>query len=192
MFASDVLIAEAQNGNQQAFNKLAEKWYPTIYNFAYKYFCDEDKAMEATQKTFINVFQGIEKLQDSKKFKSWIYRIAHNVCHNEHKKEKKRNLLSLFRYKNQEDEAIDYLPIVDEDIYANPASYLDKQESSELLEKALAQINPDQKVVIIMKEFEGMKFSEIAETLQISENTAKARLYYGLQALRKIVEKTFI
>ncbi len=103
MVNPDDLIEQAQQGNTWAFNKLADRWYPIIYNFAHKYFADEDKAMEITQQTFI-------------------------------------------------------------------------------VENALSQINPDQKVVVIMKEFEDMKFSEIAETLQISENTAKARMHYVLRS----------
>ncbi|MCU0436549.1 MAG: RNA polymerase sigma factor [Raineya sp.] len=189
MLYSEQLVAEARAGSEQAFNKLADKWYPVIYNFAYKYFDDEDKAMEATQKTFIAVYQNFTSLQDTSKFKSWIYRIAHNTCHNEHKRTKKKNLFSIFR-SNDDDEDVQYIPIVDQHAAANPESAYYMQENAEMVQKALSQINPDQKVVVIMKEFEGMKFTEIAETLQISENTAKARLYYGLQALKKILEKS--
>lgn len=190
MVKPDDLILQAQQGNAWAFNKLADRWYPIIYNFAYQYFADEDKAMEITQQTFISVYQNLASLQDTQKFKSWIYRIAHNACHNLYEKERKKTFLSIFKTKKSgEGDPNEYLPIIDENDMHNPSIFLERQESISLLQKALSQINPDQKVVILMKEFEGMKFSEIAETLQISENTAKARMYYGLQALRKILEK---
>ena len=54
----------------------------------------------------------------------------------------------------------------------------------------LKTLPEEQKVVIIMKEYEGMKFREIAEALGISENTAKSRLYYGLKSLRKTIENS--
>ena len=190
MVNPDDLIVQAQEGNTWAFNKLADRWYPIIYNFAHKYFADEDKAMEITQQTFIAVYQNLHSLQDVRKFRSWIYRIAHNACHNLYQKERKNPFLSIFRAKKSEkNELNEYLPIADENNTHNPLNFLERQENIGLVQKALSQINPDQKVVIIMKEFEGMKFSEIAETLQVSENTAKARMYYGLQALRKILEK---
>jgi RNA polymerase sigma factor (sigma-70 family) len=51
------------------------------------------------------------------------------------------------------------------------------------------EVNEEQREVVIMKEYEGLKFREIAEILNISENTAKSRMYYGLDALRKVLEK---
>ncbi len=188
MLYSENLVAQAQQGDKQAFNQLANAWYPRIYNFTYKYFADEELAMEVTQKTFISVYQHFESLQDTEKFKSWIYRIAHNMCHNEHKKNKKTSFLGLFKTNKDNDDEIEYLPISDEQNRSNPSNYVENVENTTLLEKALAKINPDQKAVVIMKEYEGLKFSEIAEILQISESTAKARLYYGLDALRKVFE----
>ena len=188
MLYSENLVAQAQQGDKQAFNQLANAWYPRIYNFAYKYFADEELAMEVTQKTFISVYQHFESLQDTEKFKPWIYRIAHNMCHNEHKKTKKTAFLGLFKTNKENDDEMEYLPISDEQNRSNPSNYVENIENTALLEKALAKINPDQKAVVIMKEYEGLKFSEIAEILQISESTAKARLYYGLDALRKVFE----
>ena len=188
MLYSENLVAQAKQGDKQAFNQLANTWYPRIYNFTYKYFADEELAMEATQKTFISVYQHFESLQDTEKFKPWIYRIAHNMCHNEHKKAKKNTFLGLFKTNKENEDEMEYLPLSDKQNRSNPDNYVENIENSSLLEKALAKINPDQKVVVIMKEYEGLKFSEIAEALQISESTAKARLYYGLDALRKVFE----
>jgi len=57
------------------------------------------------------------------------------------------------------------------------------------LQEALLELNDEQREVVIMKEYEGLKFREIAEVLNISENTVKSRMYYGLDGLRKILEK---
>jgi len=70
-----------------------------------------------------------------------------------------------------------------------PDTDFEKQELGVILHQALNKINEEQRIVVIMKEYEGFKFREIAEMLQISENTVKARMYYGLNALRKILEK---
>ena len=63
-----------------------------------------------------------------------------------------------------------------------------KKQQRALVLQALQQIPKEQRTIIIMKEYEGLKFREIADMLEISENTAKSRLYYGLKALRKIFE----
>ena len=63
--------------------------------------------------------------------------------------------------------------------------YQQREQSRQVLQ-ALQKLPVEQRTVIIMKEYEGLKFREIAEILNISENTAKSRLYYGLKGLKKI------
>jgi RNA polymerase sigma-70 factor (ECF subfamily) len=71
----------------------------------------------------------------------------------------------------------------------NPEKQLLSRDWEKLLKRALAQIPEDQRLVIIMKEYEGLMFHEIAEVLSESENTVKSRMYYGLKALRKVLTK---
>ena len=66
---------------------------------------------------------------------------------------------------------------------------MQRKEAGKLVRMALKEINQDQRTVLIMKEYEGLTFREIAETLVISENTAKSRMYYGLKAMRKVLDK---
>ena len=66
---------------------------------------------------------------------------------------------------------------------------LQQTELSDILQKALLEISEEQREVVIMKEYEGLKFREIAEVLNLSENTVKSRMYYGLDGLKKILEK---
>jgi RNA polymerase sigma-70 factor (ECF subfamily) len=71
----------------------------------------------------------------------------------------------------------------------NPEKQLQQAELSDILQSALRELNEEQREVVIMKEYEGLKFREIAEVLNISENTVKSRMYYGLDGLRKILER---
>ncbi|MDH3709042.1 MAG: RNA polymerase sigma factor [Cyclobacteriaceae bacterium] len=177
---SEAIILKAQKGDNQAFNKLVALWYKRIYNLALKYFSGHDMAMEATQRTFISVHKGLPKLRDTERFRSWIYRIAVNVCHEEERKLKRQAI------------SIDGVPekgkVTIQLATYGPEKSLQQQELSSLLLEALKEINQEQRMVVIMKEYEGMKFREIAEVLDISENTVKSRMYYGLSALRKILE----
>jgi RNA polymerase sigma-70 factor (ECF subfamily) len=73
--------------------------------------------------------------------------------------------------------------------YANPESQYQQAELSDILQQALFELSDEQREVVIMKEYEGLKFREIAEVLNISENTVKSRMYYGLDGLKKILER---
>jgi RNA polymerase sigma factor (sigma-70 family) len=178
---SESLVEKSQQGDNHAFGKLVGLWFKRIYNFTLRYFGNHDIAMEVTQRTFISVYDHLDSLKNIRSFKYWIYKIAINQCHEEDRRQKRRNWFSIF----QHDEVKKI-----EEIHLNPEKEYHQKELEEIMNRLLKMIPEEQKVVIIMKEYEGMKFREIAETLGISENTAKSRLYYGLNSLRKLIDKS--
>lgn len=191
MMHSDTLITRAREGDKAAQGKLVQLWYKRIYNFSYKFFFDHDLAMEVAQKTFISMHKNISQLQDQGRFRSWMYTIAVNNCREELRKRKNQKSVSLQ----------DLQPGEGEESYKweessvrgeNPEKQLRQTELSDLLQKCLMELNEEQREVVIMKEYEGLKFREIAEALNISENTVKSRMYYGLDGLKKILERNNI
>lgn len=169
------LVQDFLGGNHQAFNKLIGRWQDRIHHFAYRYFANNDDAAEITQKTFIKAYQKLNTLEDAGKFGSWLYRIANNLCLDELKRVGRKRSTSL--------EALKTAPQSETERAADSA--LMRNEAIVLLHKALLQLPNEQRMVVIMKEYEGLTFREIAEILDESENTIKSRLYYGLRALRK-------
>ena len=175
------LIEKSQHGDEHAYGKLVGLWFKRIYNFSLKYFGDHDMAMEVTQSTFIGAYNKISKLRDPDSFRYWIFKIALNHCREEDRKLKRRKWYSIF----SSEEARTY-----ESDYGHPEAEYHKMEKSDMLADYLSRLPEEQKTVIIMKEYDNMKFREISETLNLSENTVKSRLYYGLKALRKMMENS--
>jgi RNA polymerase sigma factor (sigma-70 family) len=188
MMHSDSLITRAKQGDQNAQGKLVQLWYKRIYNFGYKFFLDHDLAMEVTQKTFISMCRNLAGLQDIARFKSWLYKIAVNYCREEARKNKNSRALSFdVVWSNDTEESPKWEGSGQR--HDNPQRQLEQVELSDILQEALLELNDEQREVVIMKEYEGLKFREIAEVLNISENTVKSRMYYGLDGLKKILEK---
>ncbi|MBL7858739.1 MAG: sigma-70 family RNA polymerase sigma factor [Cyclobacteriaceae bacterium] len=188
MMHADTLISRAMQGDQHAQGKLVQLWYKRIYNYAFKFFLDHDLAMEASQKTFISMCKNVGGLQDAARFKSWLYTIAVNYCREEARKKKVSRSLSFEVVWNHEAEESPKWESSSQR-YDNPERQLQQAELSDMLHEALLELNAEQREVVIMKEYEGLKFREIAEVLNISENTVKSRMYYGLDGLRKILER---
>ncbi len=188
MMHADTLVARAKDGDQQAQGKLVQLWYKRIYNFGYKFFLDHDLAMEVSQKTFISMCKNLASLQDNARFKSWLYKIAVNYCREEVRKKKGSRAMPFEAVWNREAEDS---PGWESSASRqdNPDRHLQHLELSDILQEALLELNPEQREVVVMKEYEGLKFREIAEVLNISENTVKSRMYYGLDGLRKILER---
>lgn len=187
MMHSDTLITRARQGDQNAQGKLVQMWYKRIYNFSFKFFLDHDLAMEVTQKSFISMCKNVGALQDTARFKSWLYKIAVNYCREEARKKKGNRSLSFDVVWNREAEDSPKWESSSQR-YDNPERQYHHAEVSDILQEALLQLSDEQREVVIMKEFEGLKFREIAEVLNISENTVKSRMYYGLDGLKKILE----
>jgi RNA polymerase sigma factor (sigma-70 family) len=188
MMHSDTLITRARQGDQNAQGKLVQLWYKRIYNFSFKFFLDHDLAMEVSQKAFISMCRNLGSLQDIARFKPWLYKIAVNCCREEARKRKGNRSLSFDVVWNREAEDSPRWESSAQR-YDNPESQFHQGEMSDILQEALRELNQEQREVVIMKEFEGLKFREIAEVLNISENTVKSRMYYGLDGLRKILER---
>ncbi len=188
MMHSDDLLARAKAGDQNAQGRIVQLWYKRIYNFGFKFFQDHDMAMEVSQKTFISMCRNLEGLNDNARFKSWLYKIAVNYCREEARKKKSSRSMSFDVVLDREAE-ISAAWESSASRLDNPERQYRQQELAELLQVALMEINVEQREVVIMKEYEGLKFREIAEVLNISENTAKSRMYYGLDALKKVLER---
>jgi RNA polymerase sigma factor (sigma-70 family) len=188
MMHSDTLVTRAKEGDQSAQGKLMQLWYKRIYNFGYKFFMDHDLAMEVSQKTFISMYKNLPGLQDNARFKSWLYKIAVNYCREELRKKKGDRSLSFDVVWNRDAEESPKWESAGQR-FDNPESQLQRMELADILQQALSELNAEQREVVIMKEYEGLKFREIAEVLNISENTVKSRMYYGLDGLRKILDR---
>ncbi len=188
MMHSDTLIVRAKTGDPGAQGKLVQLWYKRIYNFGYKFFMDHDMAMEVSQRTFISMCRNLQNLQEVARFKPWLYKIAVNYCREEARKKKGSRALSFDMVWNREAENS---PEWESSLHPhdNPERQLQALELADILQQALRELSDEQREIVIMKEYEGLKFREIAEILNISENTAKSRMYYGLDGLKKILER---
>lgn len=173
MEQTDQLIIRAQRGDRQALNQLFNHWYGSVYGIAYRYFGEAEPAKEVSQQTFIQVQQKLTALEDPASFRVWLYRMVVNLCHMEIRRNQTRR-------RHHEG----YGTVRPIGTAPGPDQLYEQREQTEMVLAALQQIPREQRTVIIMKEYEGLKFREIAEILDLSENTVKSRLYYGLKALR--------
>lgn len=180
------LIKKFLSGDIGGFNTLVWRWEKPLYNFALRYLGDSELAKDVTQKVFIKVYKNLKSLKDPGKFSSWAYQISSNLCKDEFKRVQKHKSISLeLMMENQDGHNFDLA----DSSFSDPSSDLNQVELEQLIKKALQAIPEEQRIVIIMKEYQGLKFNEIAEALGESINTVKSRMYYGLNALRKVFDR---
>lgn len=172
-----------------AFNTLVWRWEKPMYNFILRYLGKRDEARDLTQQVFIKMYRNLARLKDRERFSSWIYQIAANLCRDLIKQKRRHQSFSLENL--QESGALDAASHAELTLLPEAALHPDRivsrNELKDILEKALQEIPEEQRIVVIMKEYQGLKFTEIAEALGLSINTIKSRMYYGLSALKKIL-----
>jgi len=181
------LIVLAKEGDEQSFNKLVRMWYRRIYNYAFRQCADEFQSEEITQQTFIAVFKNLPKLKEVSSFKPWLYRIATNFCFAHGRKLSKSKSIAFSGVSESENHKMSQGEA--KEVVFNPERSYQQIELENILYACLQELNEEQRSVLIMKEYEGMKFNEIAEVLKLSENTVKTRLYRGLKILKDLLDK---
>ena len=160
------VIERVLAGDSEAFNLLIRHWERPIYNFIVRLIGDRDEAMDLSQDCFMKAYRELRTLKDRDRFSSWLYRIAHNACLSRLRKNHGKTWVELDPEAGQA-----HAPL----------------ENRLAVEKALGQLPPDQREVVILKVFQDLKFEEIAMIQDAPISTVKSRLYMAFDKLRSIL-----
>ena len=181
------LVVRFVKGDINAFNTLVWRWEKPIYNFVLRIIGNREHAKDLSQIVFIRIYKQLKTLNDPEKFSSWAYRIALNLCKDELKKKNRHRIISLDALTSTEPENNRARQFPDHHTQT-PEEIMHNRQVATLIQNALEKIPEEQRVVIVMKQYQGLKFTEIAEILGEPINTIKSRLYYGLRAMKRVLE----
>lgn len=179
------LIGRFKSGELQVFNLLTRMWYEKILGLLYRILGDVDEAEDVCQKTFITAYFRLHQLNDNDKFRTWLYRIANN-CAIDHLRERKKSYRRNGTPGSDGSDAMSELPERDP---VDLEGRIDGTALRFLCEKALRSIPDEQRTVVVMKLYQDLKFTEIAEVLNIPVNTVKTRMYAGLRNIKEVLNK---
>lgn len=183
------LIRACQEGDPSSFNMLVWRWEKPLYNFIYKYVGNATLAEDLVQDTFIRVLKSIKRYTHQGSFSTWLYRIAVNLC-KDHLKRKRLPMVSLHDYYTTGSGEKIYVQDRVADERARTDDSLKAEEREELVRRLLAGLPEEQRIVILLKEYQELTFREIAEVLEVPEGTVKSRLYHALKAMKENLERT--
>jgi len=178
------LVALATAGDLDCFNQLVTRWERPIYALAYRTLGREEEARDVTQEAFLRAFRGLRSFRGDAKFSSWLYRITLNLCRDWIRRERRTPIAQM-------PEGVDPIDVADE--HVSPAESVEdlvaRRELSEAVERAMAELPEEQRTAILLKEYHGLTFQEIADMLHCPLSTVKTRLYQGLSVLRRRLER---
>ena len=178
------LVARSIGGDADSFNQLILRWERPIYALAYRTIGREEDARDVCQETFLRAFRALPGFRGQAKFSSWIYRIALNLCRDWVRRERRTGFV-------QAPEGVDLMDLV---AAAEPSESIEdlvaRKHQIQAVERAMALLPEEQRTAIVLKEYHGLTFQEIADLLGCPLSTVKTRLYQGLSVLRRELAKT--
>ena len=178
-WTDEELVARSKTGDTESFNQLVKRWERPIFALAYRTLGREEDARDVTQETFLRAFRALSGFKGDAKFSSWLYRIALNLCRDWMRKERRAPVVAVPEGVEMEQLAADQGPMETvEDLAA-------RAELSREVAKAMAHLPEEQRHAIILKEYHGLTFQEIADLMRCPLSTVKTRVYQGLSTLRK-------
>jgi RNA polymerase sigma-70 factor (ECF subfamily) len=164
------LITRAQQGDRQAFGELVRRHREGAINVVYRMCGDADLAEDAAQEAFVRAWQHLASYRPRSPFRNWVYRIATNVA-----------LDALRRERETVD--VDTLVLATPD--EGPEAAAIGEERIERVRQAVLALPPASRAALVLREYEGLSYREIADTLDIPIGTVMSRLNYARNRLRE-------
>jgi len=172
------IVRQVLRGRKEAFGVLVERYQKPIFNYIYRFYGNYELAQELTQETFLRCYQFLKSYDPERKFSTWLYTVAKNLCIDELKKQRSAREVSLE----------DALPAVDAKDAATAADRnqqaecIRREEDFKLLE-ALQELPAAARTVLLLHYFQGLSYQEIGETLGLPVSTVKIRIFRAKKIL---------
>ncbi len=185
-FEDALLVRQVQAGSTEAFSKLVCKYQDRVYNTCWRITGHGEDARDLTQDVFLKAFERIGGFKGKSGFYTWLFRIAVNrsISH----RRKGRRVLSMHAGGDGDgDLAVAADLRVPDSRTDDPMAVSMNSETAEQTAAALQDIEPDYRVVLVLRDVEGLDYQQIADVLEIAVGTVKSRIFRGRMAMRKIL-----
>jgi RNA polymerase sigma factor (sigma-70 family) len=179
------LIASAQKGDLDSFNRLVLAYQDMVYTQAARLLNDDQAADDATQDAFISAFRSIRKYRGGS-FRAWLLRIVTNACYDELRRQKRRPTTPL----EPRDDAGDEIesPAWIADPQETPEEALERSELGSALQNCIEKLPIDFKTVLYLVDVQGLDYNEVSVVINKPLGTVKSRLARGRLRLRDCLQ----
>lgn len=174
LIPESVLIEKAQSGDRNAQTLLVDRYWDRIFRWLYRLTNDLHAAEDLTQETFLKALAHLKRFKVGTNFTAWLFRIGHN------------NYANHYRSRNRQ---VDSLPDDLPDLSENPIETLQKQESLLFLSRVIDQMPVELRGALLLRVEQGLSFREIAQILDLTEETARWRVFRARQKLHQAIEE---
>ena len=173
------LIARLQKRDEAAFEELIRQYEKKVYTLCFRMCGNSEDAEEAAQDAFLALWRGIDRFRQESSLSTWIYRLATNACIDTLRRRKKQSGSVSLDDEELFVDAVDTSP--------QPQETVEHRETQKLLQEGLSALPEEYRKVLILREIEGLSYTEIAESATNELGTVKSRISRGRSLLRNFL-----
>jgi RNA polymerase sigma-70 factor (ECF subfamily) len=175
------LLRRLRNRDERAFRELIESHRDRVYNICYRMLGNRHESEDVAQEVFITVFKQIDTFREEAKFSTWLYRVAVNHCKNRIKYLARR----FDKARDELDEQGTNGTPIGAPVPDSPDRALEGAQMEKLMQDAIAALEEDQRIVVVLRDVEDLSIEEICEITGLPDGTVKSRLHRARLVLRK-------
>jgi RNA polymerase sigma-70 factor (ECF subfamily) len=180
------LVEQCQQGMLRAYSELVRRYRQKVYMLALGMVRNEQDATDLCQETFVKGWQAIRGFKKNASFYTWLYRITTNLCIDHSRRNRRWTTVEFQEEVDHDAEMGIEVPPSNQPL---PTDEVRRRELRELIEAALEQLSPEHRVVIQLREFDGLDYAAIAKVVGCSIGTVMSRLHYARKHMQKLLEK---
>jgi RNA polymerase sigma-70 factor (ECF subfamily) len=190
-FRERLLLRRLRERDERAFRELVEEYQDRVFNLLYRMIGGREEAEDLAQEVFVTVFKSIEQFRGDSKLSTWLYRVAVNHCKNRIKylsRRHDRQTGALDDAAEREAASLGQHPIGAARI-ERPDRALEGAQLDLLVQRAIADLDEDHRVVVVLRDIEELSYEEIGAITSLPEGTVKSRLHRARLALKQKLAK---
>lgn len=184
------LLRRLRDRDERAFRELIDEHRDRVFNITFRMLGNRAEAEDVAQEVFITVFKTIDSFREESKFSTWLYRVTVNHC--------KNRIKYLARRHDQSRDELDETTTASDGVNGTPVSgprpaapdrALEGAQMEKLLQEAIAKLEDDHRIVVVLRDIEDLSIEEICEITNLPDGTVKSRLHRARLELRKKLQR---
>jgi RNA polymerase sigma-70 factor (ECF subfamily) len=186
------LVRRLQADDERAFQELVSTYQNRVFGLVYRMLGNRQEAEDVAQEVFISIHRGIKNYRGEGRLYTWIYRIASNTCKNRLKYLKGRQF---FRASDIDETPSAHLAGNDggptqtfQSQVPGPEAQVEGSRLEIAVQRELAQLDPEHRLLIVLRDVQGLSYDDIVKITGLNSGTVKSRLHRGRVALKKRLE----
>jgi RNA polymerase sigma-70 factor (ECF subfamily) len=184
-------VARAQEGDQEAFRLLVERYQGRIHSLARRVLRDEERARDAVQDAFLKAYTNLGRFEGRSSFYTWLYRLAMNLCLDARRREHGDRFVATPEPGDLERLATLESRPADEQHWRSheepPDEAVGRGELRAAVARAIAELPDAARETLVLREVDGLSYAEIAEALDIPKGTVMSRLHYARRRVQEVL-----